>query len=303
MTEQDNRKADLQKDHRNNLENLRSEIDKTLDTMNKIGSWSADQLRFVNDLNAVIPFINAQKELSEVKDPVLKAHIDEINKNAGTLPLSDNPEHWAEYGITSPEQLDDYLDVQAYRNVYKNEHGVNPGSTTPEDARRYLEQDLAKNLTKADKPKPQRFYRTPAPTLPVRNSSEHERRKDDRQTQSVFDASAKELLTEAWNELNNSEHIHNQFPQDLKDARDHLSRSLSLVRDKAPDGGAGPYFSETAIEHAEEARSLLSVFTLATAGYNDHDLEASRLCDRGVKSAHNYANHDRRSVPGQDLDR
>ena len=44
---------------------------------------------------------------------------------------SDDLPHWAEYGSTTPQQLDDYLDLEAYANVYSQATPDDVGGEQP----------------------------------------------------------------------------------------------------------------------------------------------------------------------------
>jgi hypothetical protein len=48
--------------------------------------------------------------------------------------------HWHGYGITTPRQLGDYLDMSCAISVYKSEYGVKPRFETAEEARKYLDE-------------------------------------------------------------------------------------------------------------------------------------------------------------------
>lgn len=49
----------------------------------------------------------------------------ELNRKEN-LNLVEDPEHWASSNIHTGEQLDRYLTIQAYRNLYKSVYGNNP---------------------------------------------------------------------------------------------------------------------------------------------------------------------------------
>ena len=58
---------------------------------------------------------------------ITKEAIDErYNDHNSCCKLVNDPAHWAEYGIHTMEQLDRYLDEQAYIDSYKDEYGIKP---------------------------------------------------------------------------------------------------------------------------------------------------------------------------------
>lgn len=87
----------------------------------------------------------------------LSAHIAEINRIAVAWAsegparmvglLDENEAHWAEVGVTTPEEFDEYMDMEMFRNVYKSATGCNPSEAaylrfkimTPEDRHIELE--------------------------------------------------------------------------------------------------------------------------------------------------------------------
>lgn len=72
--------------------------------------------------------------------------IDSLNASSGAA-LTNDPSHWAEIGIFTPDQLGEYLDMEAAHNVYKAEHGHRPHFTSAAEAREYLDaQDHAAKL-------------------------------------------------------------------------------------------------------------------------------------------------------------
>ena len=58
----------------------------------------------------------------------LAAHIRTINDELAVCgcALVDDLEHWHNRDVYTAEQLDHYLAVEAYINVYKDEHGIKP---------------------------------------------------------------------------------------------------------------------------------------------------------------------------------
>ena len=52
-------------------------------------------------------------------------HINKLNQaniDSGIVSiLTNDPDHWAEYGVYSPRTLDAYLDAEASRQTYKEE--------------------------------------------------------------------------------------------------------------------------------------------------------------------------------------
>lgn len=51
----------------------------------------------------------------------------EINKGGpDTLKLCEDQAHWDEYGIKTAEDLDRYLDREAYIDLYKDRYGIKP---------------------------------------------------------------------------------------------------------------------------------------------------------------------------------
>lgn len=47
--------------------------------------------------------------------------------------LTEDPAHWAEYGITTGEELDQYLAFEDYVDTYKDVHNIKPRWTRWQD--------------------------------------------------------------------------------------------------------------------------------------------------------------------------
>ena len=72
----------------------------------------------------------ADKYFDWERDELVK-YIDKLNTDAQKLmdenpslwigKLTNDPAHWAEYGVYSPRTLDAYLDAEASRQTYKEE--------------------------------------------------------------------------------------------------------------------------------------------------------------------------------------
>lgn len=47
--------------------------------------------------------------------------------------------HWREYGVTTEEELNDYLDMECAHNVFKDRNGYRPSFANVDEAREYLD--------------------------------------------------------------------------------------------------------------------------------------------------------------------
>lgn len=75
--------------------------------------------------------------------------------------LVEDEAHWAAYGIHTAEELDHYLAVECYVNLYKSTHGIKPRWM---DFSR-MATDEVEALIEADFPSPAPPVVEPAPTL------------------------------------------------------------------------------------------------------------------------------------------
>lgn len=70
----------------------------------------------------------------------LTEYIADLNAKSEGFKLTEDLNHWAEYGIHTAEELGDYLDMECAINVYKDRVGVRPRHwTSVQDARDYLD--------------------------------------------------------------------------------------------------------------------------------------------------------------------
>lgn len=94
----------------------RAELDRT-------GSMSAATVqpdwRLCSDLAAYFRLSNAVADWLE-ENPIEKAWIGR---------LTEDPEHWAGYGVTTPEQLEKYLLLTNYSELHKEQTGFRPRGT------------------------------------------------------------------------------------------------------------------------------------------------------------------------------
>lgn len=56
----------------------------------------------------------------------LTAYINKLNSNKNTFLLLNDAAHWLECGVTTPAELDKYLAVENYINIYKDINGIKP---------------------------------------------------------------------------------------------------------------------------------------------------------------------------------
>lgn len=73
---------------------------------------------------------------------LLQAHIDRLNAEArerGSCCELADADHFRGYGIETPQELDDYMDLATYSDWYKDRYGFRPRSVTVEEARRQME--------------------------------------------------------------------------------------------------------------------------------------------------------------------
>jgi len=56
----------------------------------------------------------------------LVAHIEALNASRASMAITTDLDHWADAGVTTPEQFDRLMAIDTYCDVYKDRHGIRP---------------------------------------------------------------------------------------------------------------------------------------------------------------------------------